>query len=58
MTPKEFFRLEWGTGFHKAVLHEEDGLLELSMEDIYNTMENYVNHKTNANKTSKNSDKS
>ena len=41
MTAKEFFIKEWGTAFIKATLSEEKGLLELSMEDIYETMEKY-----------------
>jgi hypothetical protein len=42
MEAKEFFTKEWGTGFIKATLSEKNGLLELSMEDIYSTMERYA----------------
>ena len=41
MTAKEFFTQEWGAGFTKATLSEKNGLLEMSMEDIYLTMEEY-----------------
>lgn len=42
MTAKQFFTEEWGTGFIKATLSEKNGLLEISMEDIYSTMESYA----------------
>lgn len=42
MKAKEFFTQEWGTGFTKATLSENNGLLEMSMEDIYSTMEKYA----------------
>lgn len=42
MKAKEFFTQEWGTGFTKATLSEKNGLLEMSMEDIYRTMERYA----------------
>tara|TARA_R110002020_G_scaffold175997_4_gene368041 strand:- start:10815 stop:11045 length:231 start_codon:yes stop_codon:yes gene_type:complete len=42
MKAKEFFAQEWGTGFTKAKLSEKNGLLEMSMEDIYSTMELYA----------------
>ena len=42
MKAKEFFTQEWGTGFTKATLSEKNGLLEMSMEDIYSTMERYA----------------
>ena len=42
MKPNEFFTQEWGTGFTKATLSEKNGLLEMSMEDIYSTMERYA----------------
>lgn len=41
MTAKEHFIQEWGTGFKDATLSSEKGLLKMSMEDIYNTMESY-----------------
>ena len=42
MKANEFFTQEWGTGFTKAILSEKNGLLEMSMEDIYSTMEKYA----------------
>lgn len=42
MKANEFFTQEWGTGFTKATLSEKNGLLEMSMEDIYSTMERYA----------------
>jgi len=42
MKANEFFTQEWGTGFIKATLSEKNGLLEMSMEDIYSTMEKYA----------------
>lgn len=42
MKANEFFTQEWGTGFTKATLFEKNGLLEMSMEDIYSTMERYA----------------
>lgn len=42
MDAKKFFTEEWGAGFIKATLSEKHGLLELSMEDIYSTMEKYA----------------
>lgn len=41
MKAKEFFKEQWGTAFVGAKLSHKDGLLELSMEDIYDTMEKY-----------------
>lgn len=41
MNAKEFFIKEWGTAFIGATLSHKDGLLELSMEDIYDTMEKF-----------------
>lgn len=41
MKAKEFFKEQWGTAFVGAKLSHKDGILELSMEDIYNTMEKY-----------------
>lgn len=45
MTPKEYFTKEWGTGFIKATLQEKKGLINISMKDIYDTMESYHQHK-------------
>ena len=45
MTPRGFFAKEWGTGFTKATLSEKNGLLEISMEDIYSTMEKYAEYR-------------
>ena len=42
MKAKEYFTQEWGTGFTRATLSEKNGLLEMSMEDIYSTMEKYA----------------
>lgn len=42
MTAEDYFKQEWGTGFIKATLSEKNGLLEMSMEDIYSTMEKYA----------------
>lgn len=42
MKAKEFFTKEWGAGFTKATLSEKNGLLEISMKDIYSTMERYA----------------
>ena len=42
MKANEFFTQEWGTGFTKATLSEKNGLFEMSMEDIYATMERYA----------------
>lgn len=41
MNAKEFWKDEWGTAFTGATLSHDKGLLELSMEDIYDTMEKY-----------------
>jgi len=41
MSAEKFFKEQWGTGFIKATLSEQKGLLELSMSDIYETMEAY-----------------
>ncbi len=40
---EDFFTQEWGTAFTKATLSEKNGLLELSMSDVYETMEAYKN---------------
>lgn len=45
MKAKEFFKKEWGTGFTKATLYEKNGIVHLSMEDIYETMERYSEFK-------------
>ena len=45
MKAEEFFRKEWGSGFVKATLQERNGLLHLSMSDIYETMEKFAKHK-------------
>lgn len=45
MSAEEFFKQEWGTGFIKATLSEKNGILELSMQDIYDTMEKFKNQK-------------
>lgn len=50
MTAKEFFKQEWGTGFTSATLSEPNGLLELSMEDIYETMGRYKDYVDSDNK--------
>lgn len=42
MKAEKFFKQEWGTGFTKATLSEKNGILYLSMEDIYSTMERYA----------------
>ena len=39
---REFFTREWGTGFTKATLSEKNGFFEMSMEDVYSTMESYA----------------
>ena len=39
---EEYFKKEWGTGFIKSMLSEKNGLLEMSMEDIYNTMQSFA----------------
>lgn len=41
MTPEEFFTKKWGTGFIGATLKDDKGLLQLSMDDIYETMREY-----------------
>lgn len=45
MAAEDYFKKEWGTGFIKATLSEKDGLLELSMNDLYETMEGYAEYK-------------
>jgi hypothetical protein len=41
---KAYFIKEWGTGFIGATLQSEKGLLKLSMEDVYNIMQEYAEH--------------
>jgi hypothetical protein len=41
-TAREYFKEEWGTGFTKATLSEKGAVVEMSMEDIYNTMESFA----------------
>lgn len=41
---EEFFTQEWGTGFIRATLSEKNGLLEMSMEDIYSTMQKHADY--------------
>jgi len=41
-TAKEYFKEEWGNGFIKATLSEEGAIFEMSMDDIYNTMESFA----------------
>ena len=41
MTAKKYFKEQWGTAFTGATLTYKNGMLELSMEDIYRTMEGY-----------------
>lgn len=45
MNAEEFFTKEWGTGFHDATLSSDKGLLQMSMEDVYKTMEQYAQSK-------------
>lgn len=42
---KEFLTKEWGEEFYSAHLHSNKTSLQLSMEDIYNTMEKYAKHR-------------
>jgi len=42
MKAKAFFTQEWGTGFTKATLSEKNGVLEMSIDDIYYTMEKFA----------------
>lgn len=42
---EEYFKEEWGTGFIRATLHGKDELLQLSMNDIYETMDKFAKHK-------------
>jgi hypothetical protein len=42
MSAQKHFIDKWGTGFVNATLHEKNGILQLSMEDIYETMEAYA----------------
>ena len=46
-TAKEYFKEEWGTGFFNANLREERGLVQLSVEDVFNTMESYAQYRVN-----------
>lgn len=39
---KEYFKKEWGTSFIGATLKHDKGLLELTMEDLYKTMQSYA----------------
>ena len=41
---EEFFTQEWGTGFIRATLSEKNGLLDMSMEDIYSTMQKHTDY--------------
>lgn len=45
MNAEEFFKHNYGTAFLKATLQEENGLLELSISDIYDLMDDYHQHK-------------
>ena len=38
---KEHFKKIWGTAFIGATLRTDKGILELSMEDIYKTMQSF-----------------
>lgn len=42
---KEYFKKEWGTGFIGATISTKKGLLGLSMDDIYQTMQSYADQK-------------
>ena len=40
--PEKHFKEVWGTAFTGAKLSHKNGLLELSMEDIYETMQSFA----------------
>lgn len=42
LTPEQYWNDEWGTGFTKATLSEKNGILEMSMDDIYDTMQSFA----------------
>lgn len=50
LTPEQYWNDEWGTGFTKATLSEKNGILEMSMDDIYGTMQCFAEryHKINS----------
>lgn len=53
MTAEEFFTKEWGPGSIKVTLHQKNSVVEMSLYDIYDTMEKYANHVDAAGRTSR-----
>ena len=39
---QKYFIKEWGTGFIDAILQSEKGMVRMSMQDIYETMQSYT----------------
>lgn len=44
MTAKKFFKNEFGSDFNSGTLHGSEGDLGISMKDIHDVMEAYLDH--------------